>query len=301
MRYDAVMHTHQDIELIAADGYKLAATVTAPTSPLRTSDGADVWIVIGSATAVPRGFYRRFAEFAAAKGAHVIATDYRGIGGSKPASLKGFEMSYADWSRYDLAAAVKFATSRGKAWLVGHSLAGHALGQLPDPNLLQAAIVCAAGAGWHGHMPWLERVKVQLLWHVIGPIFTTIYGYHPMSKLGMGEDLPMGVYREWKRWCQFPHYFFDDPKAKPITDGFDRVTLPIAAINATDDLWALPHSRDAFFKGFRSTKVEAIDVKPAQWGLKAIGHMGYYRPQVGEYVWPLMWRWLQGKGLPSAA
>ena len=61
------------------------------------------FIVMASATGVPHGFYKRFAEFAHARGVNVVTTDYRGIGDSKPATLKGFDMQYADWSTLDLA------------------------------------------------------------------------------------------------------------------------------------------------------------------------------------------------------
>ena len=289
----------QHISLTAADGYQLAATVSTPERPALASDGRAAWIVIGSATAVPRGFYAKFAQYAASCGLHVIATDYRGCGGSKPASLRGFDMQYADWSRLDLAAAIDYAQARGPVWLVGHSLAGHALGQLPDPGKLQAAIVCAAGAGWHGHMPALEAAKAWAMWHLLGPVTTRIWGYHPMSKFGMGEDLPMGVYRDWKRWCQFPSYSFDDPAAAHITQGFDRVTLPLATVNTTDDWWALPSSRNAFFKHFKSTRFEPMDFAPAQLGVQAVGHMGYFRANVGRVLWPRMLTWLEGHGLPT--
>ena len=66
------------LTLTAADGYPLAAT-------LYPADG-NQFIVMASATGVPRGFYRRFAQFAQARGINVITTDYRGIGDSKPAT-----------------------------------------------------------------------------------------------------------------------------------------------------------------------------------------------------------------------
>lgn len=273
----------------ALDGYPITSTLY-PAAP-------DEFIVIGGATAVPRGFYRRFAEYAQSRGINVIATDYRGIGDSKQGSLKGFEMDYADWSRYDLAASVKWASERGRAWLVGHSLGGHAIGQLPDQALVNAAYVCGVGAGWHGWMPPIERVKVWALWNLFGPIATRVLGYMPMSKLGFGEDLPMGVYRDWKRWCHFPHYFFDDPDAKHITDPFAKVAMPIAANVSADDLWAPPQSRDAFFKGYTGTTVEPIDISPKQMGVNEIGHMGYFRPKVGEKLWPQMLQWLSSKGM----
>ena len=283
------MTTPLQITLHTKDGYPLAAThYPAP---------GDQFIVIASATGVPRGFYRRFAEFAQARGVNVVTTDYRGIGDSKPATLKGFDMQYADWSTLDLAAAVDYAATRGKVWLVGHSLGGHAIGQLPDANILQAAYVCGAGAGWHGWMPRPERYRVWAMWHVLGPIGTRLYGYHPMSKLGAGEDLPMGVYRDWKRWCALPHYFFDDPEAKVITDKFAEVRIPIGAAVSTDDLWAPPASRDAFFKGYSNAAVDPIDLQPEGLGVKQVGHMGYFRPQAGALLWPQILAWLAQYGL----
>jgi len=280
------------LQLTAADGYALAATHYPAAS--------DQWIVIGSATAVPRGFYRRFAEYAQQRGINVIATDYRGIGESKHGSLNGFEMEYADWSRYDLAAAIDYALARGRVWLVGHSLGGHAIGQLPQPNALQAAYVCGVGAGWHGWMPRPERYRAWVLWNLIGPVVTRIYGYQPMSKFGMGEDIPMGAYRDWKKWCALPHYFFDDPNARAITERFADVRIPIAAAVSTDDLWAPPASRDAFFKGYSGTTVDRIDFTPQQLGSRQVGHMGYFRAQVGPALWPQILGWLRGHGLQFA-
>ncbi len=279
----------QDIRLSAADGYSLAATVyRAPSNP---------WIVVGSATAVRRGFYRRFAEYAQSRGVNVITVDYRGIGGSAPKSLRGFMPDYADWARQDLAAAVDYASSRGPTFLVGHSFAGHAIGLLPRPNLLQAAYVCAGGAGWHGWMPLAARPKVWLMWNVIGPVATTVLGYQPAKRLGLGEDLPLSVYRQWRRWCKYPHYFFDDPEATELVRGFAGVTIPIATANALDDHWAMPASRDAFFKGFPNARIHRFDFKPAALGVREVGHMGYFRPAVGVKLWPQIIEWLGRHGL----
>ena len=277
------------IELTAADGYKLAASHFAAAS--------EQFIVMAGATEVPRRFYKRFAEYAQARCINVITTDYRGIGDSKRCSLKGFEMEYADWSRYDLAAALDYASQRGRVWLVGHSLGGHAIGQLPRPNELQAAYVCGAGAGWHGWMKRSERHRVWLIWNVIGPITSRIYGYHPMSKFGMGEDLPLGVYRDWKKWCALPHYFFDDPAAQDITRKFADVYIPLAAAVSTDDPWAPPSSRDAFFKGYSGATVDRIDLTPNALGVESVGHMGYFRAPVGTVLWPQIFGWLVQHGL----
>jgi predicted alpha/beta hydrolase len=291
----------QHIQLAALDGFPLTATLYTPQTPARSAQGKPQFIVMGGATAVPRGFYKRFCEYAASLGIHAIVADYRGIGDSMPSSgkLKGFVMDYADWSRYDLAALVQYAHERGQVYLVGHSLGGHALGQLPDPNRIQAAYFCGSGAGWAGWMPQPERTKVWILWNVLGPVATRLLGYQPMSKLGIGEDLPLGVYRDWKRWCSFPRYFFDDgaPDAREIAAQFSQVRLPIAANVSTDDLWAPPASRDAFFQGYTAATVQRIDITPQDMGVKQIGHMGYFRKEVGATLWPQIMAWFAQHGL----
>jgi predicted alpha/beta hydrolase len=120
---------------------------------------------------------------------------------------------------------------------VGHSFGGHALGLLPNHDRIARAYLFAVGAGWHGWMPPLERVRVQVLWNVVLPVLTSCYGYMPSRMLGMGEDLPLGVYRDWRRWCSFPHrrwcsfphYFFDDPAEPGLADEYGRVRTPIVA------------------------------------------------------------------------
>ena len=290
----------QNITLRAADGYELAATFYTPEHVARDAHtGRPQIIVIGCATAVPRGFYKRFCDYAASRGLYAIACDYRGIGDSKNGSLNGFVMKYADWSVQDLGAAVQYAHDRGEVYLVGHSLGGHAIGQLPDPHMLKAAYFCGSGAGWAGWMPLSERIKVWCLWNLIGPIATTLLGYQPMSKFGIGEDIPLGVYRDWKRWCSFPRYFFDDPApdAQAICKKFDRLNIPIGACVSTDDLWAPPASRDAFFSGFKNATIERIDITAQDIGMQSIGHMGYFRKEVGQHLWPGIMDWLSQHGL----
>ena len=52
----------EDVTVAARDGYPLAATSFVPAAP------ADSWVVVNSATAVPRAYYARFARFLAEQG-----------------------------------------------------------------------------------------------------------------------------------------------------------------------------------------------------------------------------------------
>ncbi len=284
------------LTLTAADGYQLAALRYSSPTPPRAH------LVVGGATAVPQGFYKRFAEHAARRGFDVLTLDYRGIGQSAPSSLKGFRMDYLDWGRLDLAAAVEAMRQGGMPlYLVGHSYGGHALGLLPDPGAVDGAYTFATGAGWHGWMPPLERLRVLFMWRVLGPVWTRLAGYLPWSRLGMGEDLPLDVYRQWRQWCRFPRYFFDDPAMKATTERFDEVRFPIVAVNALDDAWAPPASRDAFMAGYRNTAVRAVTIDPRGAGLGPIGHMGYFRPRALP-LWneALDWFDAQRSALPAA-
>jgi predicted alpha/beta hydrolase len=255
------------------------------------------FVVVAGATAVPRGYYRRFATHLAMRGVDVVTLDYRGIGGSRHGPLRELDADLSHWCTLDLGAAVAWAAERGPTWMVGHSLGGHAIGRLPDPGLLRAAYLCGTGAGWAGWMSRREAARVRLLWNVLAPVSSAAVGYLPMKALGMGEDLPRGVYRQWRYWCRLPRYFFDDPAAAAVTEPFGRVRLPIAAMVTTDDAWAPPRSRDAFFSGYTAAPVERLDVHPSELGVSTVGHMGYFRGDVGRQLWPRMLTWLAGHGL----
>jgi predicted alpha/beta hydrolase len=108
----------------------------------------------------------------------------------------------------------------------------------------------------------------------------------------MGEDLPKGVFRDWRHWCQFPRYFFDDPAMDSVKGEFGSVKAPILAANALDDLWALPNSRDAFMSGYPPGIWQGVDIDPATLGLKSIGHMGYFRRQA-QPLWRNALAWFE--------
>lgn len=277
----------RNFSLTAADGFVLAATLYPTQTP------AVARLIVAGATAVPQAFYRRFAEFAAAKGFETLTFDYRGIGQSRPLAMKGFKMSLLDWGQLDLASAVEFfsASDDLPLYMMGHSYGGHALGLLPNHHKLAAFYGFGVGAGWHGWMPRMEQLKVLLMWHLVLPVLTLWKGYCPWRMLGMGEDLPSDAFWQWRHWCRYPRYFFDDPKMQGIERRFAAVALPIMAATASDDRWATAASRDAFISGYQNAPLftREIDAKATH---KAIGHMGYFRSS-SQGLWQEALDWLQ--------
>lgn len=277
----------ESVSLTAQDGYHLAAT------RYRTQDTPLGRVVVAGATAVPQGFYRRFAEFCVARGYEVWTLDYRGIGGSRPATLKGFRMSLLDWARLDLASAIDAVPDDGiPLYVVGHSYGGHAVGLLPNHHKVSACYVFGVGAGWHGWMPWTERWRVLSMWHLVLPPLTRLLGYCPWKSLGMGEDLPSDAFWQWRHWCRYPNYFFDDPAMRGIEQGYADVRAPIMAVNALDDRWATPASRNAFIRGYRNATVSTLDLSLDR--VASIGHMGYFRPHA-QALWANALEWLSAQ------
>jgi predicted alpha/beta hydrolase len=278
------------LTLVTGDGEELAAD--------HYPAGGTAYVVVAGATATPQRHYRRFATWLQDHGVDAVTVDYRGIDRSRRVPLTELRhVGFAQWCHDDLGAAVGWAAERGPTWLVGHSLGGHAIGRLPDPALVRAAYTVGVGAGWSGWMPRAEALRVQAFWKVVGPVGTAVLGYAPLSRIGLGEDIPRQAFRDWKRWCALPRYFFDDPQAAGITRRFAEVRMPVAAAVSLDDAWAPPASRDAFFSGFTSAEVHPIDLDPAELGTGPVGHMGYFRPAVGAALWPGILTWFEARGL----
>ena len=263
----------------ASDGYPLIGTLYTPEHGIKAN------IVVACATGVPQAFYRRFAEYATQFGYQVLTFDYRGVAQSAPKRLKGFKMSYLDWGTLDLAAAIDFlAQDPIPLFMVGHSYGGQALGLAPNHAKVTAMYCFGTGAGWHGYMPFKEKMKVQVIWNIIFPPMVAVTGYLPWSKLNMGADLPIGVYQQWRKWCKNPTYFFADPEQHALIAQYAQVKTPIYAVSALDDDWALPNSRHAFMQHYRQAPMQFINISASDYGLKEIGHMGYFR-KGAEKIW----------------
>jgi len=277
----------EQVTLSARDGYRLVAL----RYPVRGAPKAR--LIVAGGTGVPQRFYRRFAEHASARGFATLTLDFRGIGLSRHTTLKGFRGDQLDWVNLDLVTVVEaLASDTVPLFMVGHSFGGHAFGMLPNHDRVAALYTFGTGAGWHGWMTPKERLKAIVMWRAVAPAIARWKGYLAWSLLGMGEDLPLGVYRQWKRWCQLPHYFFDDPTMQYIVERFERVRAPIIAANALDDPWAPPASRDAFMAGYRNADWRGIDIDPTTIGVRGLGHMGYFRAGA-EALWDHALDWFE--------
>jgi len=274
-----------DCTIPATDGYALAAT------EFRPARHPALVVLMAPATGVKRSLYRAFAAWLAARGCAVVTWDWRGTGGSRPASLRGFEATMLDhWARRDLAGVIAWAGAHHPGTplaAVGHSFGGQALGLAPNARALRAAVTVAAQSGYWGHWPRPAAWRYALLWYVAMPGVAHLLGHFPGRLLGLGEDLPRGVALQWARWCRTPDYLGD-------FSGHARFTAPILAFSFTDDIYAPPRAVDWLHARYGSTALERRHVGPGELGVARIGHFGFYRPEA-EPLWREAAEWLEAR------
>ncbi len=268
----------------ARDGYPLAASLYRPDSELRGV------VIVSSATAVPRGFYRRFAAELADAGYAVITYDYRGIGDSAPRSLKGFECRTRDWGLLDMAGVIDWARDElaaEKLFLVGHSVGGQVAGLLDNADRVDGMVTVSAQSGYWalqgGEQKWVAGFHM----HVTFPLLTRVVGYMPWSWLGSAVDLPRGAALEWSRWCRDPDYLLGD-QTLPL-ERFASFDAPVLAYSIGDDKWGTVPAVNAMMSAYPN--VERRHIEPRDHGMTAIGHFGYFRAESGP-LWADAIAWL---------
>ena len=274
----------EDFEIITSDGKRLAASWFGDRAPSRV-------VLIAPATGVARRFYRTFARHLAGRGFGVLTWDWRGIGESRPPSLRGFAATMREWGVRDLAAAIDAAEDRApgaRRVVVGHSFGGQAVGLAPNRDRVDAMVLVGAQVGWWGHWPFPDRYALAALWHVGVPAFAHTLGYLPGWLFGSGEDLPRGVALEWASWCRSPHFLGD-------FSGHAAVRAPLLAYAIDDDFFAPRTAVEALVARYGSDRRTIRQVAPASLGLRGIGHFGFFRA-TARPLWEETADWIAAAG-----
>jgi predicted alpha/beta hydrolase len=276
--------------LSAADGFGLSATLFLPAE-----DNGTV-VLIAPATAVQRRLYAPLAEFLAHRGCVVLTWDWRGTGGSRPRSLKGFAATMRGWAQSDLAGIIQWAGlsfPHRRLTAIGHSFGGQSFGLAPGAERLAALVTVAAQNGYVGYWPPRNRLGLRLLWHVAVPAVSHAIGYWPGQLLRTGEDLPQGVALEWARWCTSPDYHGE-------LDRYARLRVPMLAYSIDDDWIAPLRAVEALHAAYVNCTIERRHVLPQELYLERVGHFGLLRdagPTV--WIWAEIARWLTQVELPA--
>lgn len=240
-------------------------------------------VVIHGATATPQRYYAPFASALTERGLRVLTYDYRGIGESRPRSLRRYRATMTEWAREDAQAAMDVASAFPEPiLLVGHSFGGQLLGLIDLPDRVRSIVLVGAQLGYLGHWPLEKRIAYWPLWNAVIPATVATFGYQP-GFLGLGVDLPGGVALEWARWCKSPNYLFDHhPEARARFASIDR---PVLFYSFTDDSYAPKAAVSAYLAKLERAPVVHRRFAPSMLGQDAIDHFGFFRRGVVPSLW----------------
>jgi len=265
----------QSIHIKARDQYLLAATHWQNEMPKGI-------VAINAGTCVDQKFYSRFAHWLAQQNYDVLTYDYRGVGKSAPDNLKGFKASIVDWGQLDIPAVIDWMIEKyptNKRFMVGHSMGGQIIGLADNINQIDKIVAFVPSYGnWQNNAP-KDRWKMGFRWAFLFPYAVLRNGYFPASRAGMGNDWPKGVTWDWWSWGirRLPHYKIMDNRG--VQHFYQKVKVPIKAYFTTDDLIASERCIPYYKIDFASTDLEVVVLKPEDYGLEKIAHMGMFSPK----------------------
>lgn len=246
-------------------------------------------IVISSAIGVPQKFYAKFATYLANKGYLVFTYDYRGIGQSKPQSLKGFNAEFIDWADKDFMAISQYIEEmypKHQKYLIGHSMGGIMLGLSRAFRVYDKFVTIGSQFGYIENFHDKDKFKIKTFFKVMIPLLTPLYGYFPSPKVNMGDPLPKGIAYNWKSIILGQESILG--YANKTQNFYEEITQPMLIISLDDDYMAPPKTVDLFAsKVMVNAKKKRLNIKPQDVGLKNIGHMDFFREKNKNELWPI--------------
>lgn len=283
------------VTVTARDGRRLAGLFVAASAPR----GA---LVVNGATGFPREFYLKFAGYAAQRGYHALVYDYRGMGASAIGPVARETARMSEWGLLDMPAALAWLQARCATLpllTVGHSVGGQLIGCMPNQALARAHLMIATSTGywrWQ-HAPF--RYQALAFWKLYGPLELRLRGYVPRGMLWRGDSLPRGVFLEWRSWCLRPEHF--TPDLTGAGSEFSAVRAPLLSWSFTDDPIATPSAVEALLALYPHARIERRRTAPAELGVRAIGHHGFFAERHRDSLWRAALDWCDARCSEPAA
>lgn len=273
----------EQVRVKAPDGYNLSVTVFS------SKNGALPTIVMAPAMGASQDFYHPLAKWMSSKGWRVVCFDYRGL--EKGAKVtREMDHSILTWATYDANSVLDFAHDQALGeqlvWF-GHSLGCQLLGAMASRDKVDRVVGVATGTGY-----WLRgdlslMPKAALLWFLLVPVLTPIFGYFPGKKINVVTDLPRNVIWQWRRWCLNRGYVAGAENAL-IKDDYDKYEIHLDILSFSDDELMSANNSSDLYKLYPKAAGRHTRLTPQEVGLKRIGHFGFFKAKQENILWPLM-------------
>lgn len=287
----------------AADGFPLAATLWLPD----TGNPPTRVVVVNAGAGIPARYYDRFAAWLADRGLPTLTYDYRGIGRSRPARLRGFEATVEMWGSKDCAAMLDAMAARfpaARLAVLGHSIGGFVTGLAPGGERVDRLALVGTHTGyWRDYAPRV-RLPMYVAWHLAMPAVTRALGYFPGRRFGLPEDLPAGVARDWARRRRPDPWWYlkrddgspDEARIADVVGRLDAFRADALVVSVADDPFATAEATARMAALFRHCRIDERHVDPRGLGLPAVGHFGFFRSRMRDALWPIVGDFLAADG-----
>jgi predicted alpha/beta hydrolase len=279
------------LTLEARDGRALGAL-------LLEAERAHAALCVNGATGFRREFYLKFAAYCAGRGYHTLVYDYRGIGASARMPLASEPARMSEWGRLDMPAALESLVQRYPQLplaTLGHSVGGQLIGCMPNQARARAHVMIATSTGYWRRQRVPFRYQALLFWKLYGPLMLRRLGYVPRGTLWSGEPLPPGVFLQWRRWCLSPAAFGSSLDEDLSDAGFAAVRAPLLSWGFSDDPIATPTAVAALLQSYANAAIERRWTAPAEVGVRAIGHHGFFAERHRESLWRAALDWIDAR------
>lgn len=250
-------------------------------------------VVIAAAVGVPQRFYAAFAQWLAVQGYAVTTFDYRGHAESLHGPLSQVQADLLDWAADCAAVAAHQRQQMPQLPLfwVGHSVGAQLPGIRAMP--IDGMLAIASGSGYWRDNAAPTRRKVLLLWQVIAPLATRWYGCFPGQKWGLVGNLPAGVMWQWRAWCLHPNYGVG-VEGEALRTAYAAARYPVHALSVGDDEMMTQRSTEALLSWYSNCPQQLERIAPHDAPGGRIGHLGFFRAEMGEALWPRALQVLEG-------
>jgi len=285
------------VEIRTADGRTLTGRLHAPERPSAV-------MAINPATGYVQGFYSAFAQTAARYGWAALTFDYRGQGASRTGPVSDDPSTMMEWARYDIPAAAAHVCSLYPGLpldVVGHSVGGQFAGLIDASLPLRRLALLSSSSGYWGLQRAPLKYAAWAFWRLAGPAWIGSRGYIPKGLFWKGEDLPAGVWRDWRDFGVNPECFRDALALNGLASRYRDFRAPIRAWIPDDDPIANPDSVRWLLELYESAPSEMKIVRRSDLARGPIGHDGLFRRKMADVFWPQVFHWLTADDRRMAA